>query len=162
TANYQSVTRNVTLAVGKATPTLTWAAPADIGPGTPLGAAQLNATAAVPGTFAYTPAAGTVPSPGTHTLSVTFTPTDAADYTSATASGPLTVLTADQGFVRALYRQALGRDGSLAELDVWVAWLNGPDGSRAEVAARIESSLEGRTRLVGGWYRTYLGRDAQG
>jgi hypothetical protein len=93
---------------------------------------------------------------------VTFTPADTADYTSATASVPLTVLTEDQRFVRALYRHALGRDGSLAELDIWVAWLNGPEGSRAEVAARVENSPEGRTRLVDGWYCTYLGRDAHG
>jgi hypothetical protein len=154
--------QSYTLTIDKATPTVTWANPAAIVYGTALGATQLNATADVPGTFAYTPAAGTVPSAGPHTLSVTFTPTDAADYTSATASVPLTVLTADQRFVRALYRQALGRDGSLAELDIWVAWLNGPDGSRAEVAARIENSLEARTRLVSSWYRAYLGRDAQG
>src|SRR5205809_4507977 len=40
-------------------------------------AAQLNATATVTGTFAYTPAAGTVLSAGSgQMLSVTFTPTD--------------------------------------------------------------------------------------
>ena len=42
----------------KATPTITWAAPADITYGTALSATQLNATATVPGTFVYTPAAG--------------------------------------------------------------------------------------------------------
>ena len=40
-----------------------------------------------PGTFTYSPAAGTVPRAGTDTLSVTFTPTDTTDYTTATADG---------------------------------------------------------------------------
>ena len=44
----------------KATPTITWATPADITYGTALSATQLNATASVPGTFVYTPVAGTV------------------------------------------------------------------------------------------------------
>jgi hypothetical protein len=51
----------------------------------------LDATANVPGTFVYTPVSGTVLSPGTHTLSVTFTPTDPIDYTTATATVILNV-----------------------------------------------------------------------
>ncbi len=42
------------------TPTITWSNPAGIPYGWPLSATQLNATASVPGTFVYTPAAGTV------------------------------------------------------------------------------------------------------
>ena len=44
-----------------------------------------------PGTFAYTPAAGTVLTAGTQTLTVTFTPTDTTDYTTASKSVTLTV-----------------------------------------------------------------------
>src|ERR1035441_2082940 len=55
---------------------------------------QLDATASVPGSFVYTPAAGTVLSVGAHTLSVTFTPTDTTDYTPATAAVSLTVIPA--------------------------------------------------------------------
>jgi sugar lactone lactonase YvrE len=73
------------------TPTITWAMPAVIIYGTALGAAQLDATASVAGTFAYTPAAGTVLTAGTQTLSVTFTPTDTTDYTTAAATVALTV-----------------------------------------------------------------------
>ncbi len=76
---------SVTYSVGQATPIITWANPAAIPSGTALSGTQLNATANVPGTFAYTPAAGTVLSPGSHQLSVVFTPTDAVDYTSAKA-----------------------------------------------------------------------------
>src|SRR6185436_17463804 len=41
-------------------PVITWPKPADITYGTALSAAQLNATANVPGTFSYNPPAGTV------------------------------------------------------------------------------------------------------
>ena len=86
------------LTVLNATPVITWANPADVGYGTALSSAQLNATASVPGAFAYTPVIGTVLNAGTNTLSVMFTPTDTANYNSATsqvalvvAKAPLTV-----------------------------------------------------------------------
>ncbi len=53
------------LSIAQATPTVTWATPADITQGQALGAAQLDATASVPGTFAYSPPAGTVLPAGT-------------------------------------------------------------------------------------------------
>jgi N-acetylneuraminic acid mutarotase len=72
--------------------TLTWPTPAPITYGTPLSATQLDASSGgVAGAFAYNPAAGTVLPGGTHTLAVAFTPTDTADYTSATATVQLTV-----------------------------------------------------------------------
>jgi hypothetical protein len=73
------------------TPTLASATRAPIVEGTPLGEAQLNATASVAGTFVCTPVAGTLLSAGTHTLTATFTPTDTTHYTTATASVNLTV-----------------------------------------------------------------------
>ena len=84
--------RPATLTVTKATPTITWSNPADITYGTALSATQLDATASVPGTFTYNPAAGTVLHAGTgQTLSVTFTPTDTADYTTAAATATINV-----------------------------------------------------------------------
>ncbi|MHB1023837.1 MAG: virginiamycin B lyase family protein [Acidobacteriaceae bacterium] len=76
---------------------LSWSTPAPITYGTALSSAQLNATAtgaagiSIPGTFVYTPAAGTIPDAGTQTLSVTFTPTDTAQYTTKTTTVSLTV-----------------------------------------------------------------------
>src|SRR5947208_11574723 len=93
-ANYSGATGTVTITVLKATSTITWPAPADITYGTALSATQLNATASAPGTLAYTPAAGTMLDAGTHALSVTFTPTDSANYSGATATSTLTVLKA--------------------------------------------------------------------
>jgi hypothetical protein len=60
--------------------------------GTPLGAGQLDAVANVPGTFTYIPAAGSILGAGSgQTLSVTFTPQDATDYTAAGATTTITV-----------------------------------------------------------------------
>ena len=91
TANYESASDSVSLVVGRATPAITWSDPASVVYGTALGAAQLNATSNVAGSFAYTPAAGTVLGAGMHALSVTFTPDDAANYESAGDSASLVV-----------------------------------------------------------------------
>jgi len=72
------------LTVGKATPAVNWSNPEGITYGAALGASQLNATASVPGAFAYTPAAGVVPGAGDNqTLRVDFTPTDSTNYGAA-------------------------------------------------------------------------------
>jgi CSLREA domain-containing protein len=91
TADYASTTNSVKLTVGKATPTITWATPADIPYGTALSATQLDATASVSGSFAYNWPAGTVLAGGSWTLTATFTPTDAVDYAQATANVVLIV-----------------------------------------------------------------------
>ena len=56
-----------------------------------MGSAQLNASASVPGTFAYSPAPGAVLPAGTHPLSVTFTPADANNYQGASGSASISV-----------------------------------------------------------------------
>ena len=91
TNNYTNATGNVTLTVIKATPVVTWATPAAITYGTPLGGTQLNATAKVEGSFVYTPASGTVLGAGSQPLSVAFTPADAVDYNNAAGNVSLTV-----------------------------------------------------------------------
>jgi hypothetical protein len=97
TANYNTSTRTVSLTVNKATPTLTWATPTTITFGTALSAAQLNATASVAGTIAYSPASGAIPSVGLQTLTATFTPTDTTNYNPASASVSLNVIVAVPG-----------------------------------------------------------------
>src|SRR5207253_3641525 len=92
--NYTTATKTVSITVLKATPVITWATPADITYGTALSTTQLNATASGPGTFVYTPAAGTVLDAGAAQLSVAFTPTDAANYTTATKTVGISVLKA--------------------------------------------------------------------
>ena len=89
TANYTPATTTVAIDVAKATPVITWPTPAGIVYGTALSATQLNATTPrVAGTFAYTPAAGDgAQRRRAQTLSVTFTPTDAANYTAGDDDG---------------------------------------------------------------------------
>jgi hypothetical protein len=81
--------------IDKATPTLSWNAPGAIVYGTPLGAAQLNAQASVPGTISYSPAAGTVlaATPG-RTLNATFVPADSANYNWGSAATTIAVMPA--------------------------------------------------------------------
>ena len=83
--NYASATKSVTLAVTQVTPAIEWTTPYAIIYGTAINGAQLNATASTPGTFVYSPAAGTVLNAGDRTLSVTFTPSDRTNYTVTTA-----------------------------------------------------------------------------
>jgi MinD-like ATPase involved in chromosome partitioning or flagellar assembly len=82
---------SVTIAVAKSTPALSWSTPHKIVYGNALGEAQLNASAPVPGRFDYTPASGEMLPPGMHTLSVTFTPADLANYATAQATVSLSV-----------------------------------------------------------------------
>ncbi len=59
--------------------------------GTPLNSNQLDATASVPGSFAYNPTNGTLLNTGTNSLAVIFTPSDTVDYGSVTDSVSLVV-----------------------------------------------------------------------
>ncbi len=100
------------------TPTITWSAPAAITYGTALSATQLNATAtdglvSVPGTFVYTPPAGTVLNAGaSQTLNVAFTPTDLATYTTASGTTNIAVNKANQTITFAVLSDRTIGDGS--------------------------------------------------
>ena len=90
-ASYTATEATVSITVVRATPTIEWATPKSIECGTPLDTTQLCATASIPGKYVYSPAIGEVLQAGVHTLSVTFTPRDRADYTSAEATVLITV-----------------------------------------------------------------------
>jgi hypothetical protein len=97
TATVSSVTfsSNVTAqdnVIFQQAPQIRWTTPAPIVYGTPLGAAQLDASSPVAGSFSYSPAAGTVLNVGQQTLTAVFTPTDTTDYITATASVILNVV----------------------------------------------------------------------
>ncbi|MGB8028129.1 MAG: hypothetical protein WCF30_00565 [Terracidiphilus sp.] len=91
TLGYSISQTAVSLRVAKATPAIKWSAPDPIAHDVALSATQLNALAAVPGSFAYSPAAGEKLAPGLHELSATFTPADTLNYTTASATVSLTV-----------------------------------------------------------------------
>src|SRR6266700_5671245 len=61
---------------------------------TALSSTHLNATASVPGSFAYLPAAGTVLDVGSNQLHVDFTPADTANYNSASKDAVINVVKA--------------------------------------------------------------------
>jgi Flp pilus assembly CpaE family ATPase len=91
TLAYSSSQSSVSLTVAKATPAVAWPTPEPIAHGAALSATELNATATVPGSFAYRPAAGELLAPGEHELSVTFTPADTLNYTTVRAVVPVTI-----------------------------------------------------------------------
>ena len=87
-ATASSPTSSVPLQI---TPVLHWPDPAPVPAGTPLSVVQLNATSTAPGTFVYTPPAGTVLAAGTWPLSVSFTPADPYSVTASRAVARLAV-----------------------------------------------------------------------
>jgi hypothetical protein len=91
TTAYSAATSSVQLMVTQASPVITWAPLSAIQQGVALSTVQLDATANVPGTFTYTPAAGVVLAMGTQQLTVTFTPSNTTDYTPVTAHDSLTI-----------------------------------------------------------------------
>jgi endoglucanase len=78
-SNYTATLNDGTLTITAGSPgtgsNITWPTPAAIVYGTPLTAAQLDASSTTPGTFTYTPPAGRVLGAGLQTLSVSFLPT---------------------------------------------------------------------------------------
>ncbi|MDQ6786687.1 MAG: hypothetical protein M3033_07730 [Acidobacteriota bacterium] len=98
--NYNSASAvSQTFNIAKAAPVINWTNPADIIYGTALGGTQLNATASfqsapLTGNFAYTPAGGVLNAGMNQTLSVNFTPTDAANFNPASATVSINVLKA--------------------------------------------------------------------
>lgn len=102
TCTFASVTTSVTLNVAKATPLISWANPPAIDQADGLPASALNATSSwtvcgvtgpVLGTFNYNHAPGDILPVGLITLSVTFLPTDTANFNPATATVQINVLT---------------------------------------------------------------------
>jgi hypothetical protein len=82
-ANYAARSASTWLMIGKAYAQLSYDPAPSLVYGQPLGPAQLIATANVPGTFTYSPAAGTVPhrgESGSIHVQATFTPNDTTNY----------------------------------------------------------------------------------
>ncbi len=91
-STFAAASTTVKLTVTPATSTVSWQNPAAIAYGTALSSTQLDASANVDGTFRYTPASGIVLGAGAgQTISVTFTPNDSADYTTASATATIIV-----------------------------------------------------------------------
>jgi MinD-like ATPase involved in chromosome partitioning or flagellar assembly len=90
--NYELVRDSISITVTELEKVkIDWPAPAAIPYGTPLSGNQLNASASVPGRFAYGPCEGNVLPPGDHTLLAMFTPDDQRNYSISTANVVLKV-----------------------------------------------------------------------
>jgi len=89
-----STSAGVPVTVTQTVPTISWPAPQAIQYGTALSATQLNASASVPGSFTYKPAAGTVLPVGQTTVTAVFAPTDSFDYSGTMATQTITVIAA--------------------------------------------------------------------
>jgi hypothetical protein len=81
--NYDTVVKNNTIRVSKATPQIIWNTPEAISYYTPLSSTQLNASVNIPGTLIYSPSGGSRLNVGTQTLNAIFTPEQAINYTNA-------------------------------------------------------------------------------
>jgi hypothetical protein len=80
-----------------------------------------------------------------------------ADYLIQSVAATST-LTSQELFVRGLYQDFLGRDGSKAELDYWVGQL--PTLGQSGVANDVARSTEALNRVVNQIYLAFLGRAA--
>jgi hypothetical protein len=113
--NYTAASATVLINVTQATPAITWKNPADMIYGTRLSSAQLDEISSVPGSFTYNPKAGNVLSVGTHTLTTSFKPKDIVDYTTASATASINVITPVQKINQMItYIQNLVTLGNLA------------------------------------------------
>jgi hypothetical protein len=81
---YAKATATQKTTAEKSASVITWSNPAPIIYGTPLSGTQLDAVSNAPGNFVYSPAVGKVLTVGLQSLSVKFTPTSTADYTTVT------------------------------------------------------------------------------
>ncbi len=79
---------------------------------------------------------------------------------SVTGNGVIDVsapLNANRAFVQTLYNDALGRSGTLAELDGWLAI---PNVNQKNIVNGILRSREALGRVIDGYYLQYLGRQS--
>jgi|GEM_PF-5060234 len=137
-ANYTTATGSTTIDINKAVPTITWATPTAITYGTALGSSQLNASASVAGTFAYTPAAGAVLTAGSQALSGSFTPTDADNY--ATATGSTTVEVKKAAAVVSADAKSKQFNAALPDLTATITGLVNGDSSSAITGLKLTTT----------------------
>ncbi len=90
-SSYQTALIPLIAGNAQLTPAITWSNPSSIVFGTALGVPQLNASANEPGALSYSPGLGTILTVGSHILSVSFTPSDTADFNTAADLVTITV-----------------------------------------------------------------------
>ena len=88
--------------LAKATPNVLWPSLLPITAVTKIGSGQLNATADVEGTFAYSIKLGTTLEVGKYTVTITFTPKDIDNYSVVTVKNQLRVVSASTSIRNAI------------------------------------------------------------
>jgi uncharacterized delta-60 repeat protein len=145
TTNYKSTSATTMINVAQAPPTIAWANPGDILLGTSLGAAQLDATASVPGVFTYTPPAGTILNAGAdQTLAVTFTPTDTTDYSSATAYSHINVALPPLVMVTSVHLETVHLTKRKTATEIVIAFSGGLDSADADNLENYQLAAPGK------------------
>ena len=134
---------------------VTFPQPADIVYGKLLGSQQLTATATragnvpVPGTFVYSPAAGTLLNAGTNVLSVQFTPTSAAIFVTPTAVQTNLLVTPSATSLQLVSSTANALPGTSVNFTATVAAVSGPVPSGSVIFSEGSTAL-GTAALVNG------------
>ncbi len=150
-------------------PVITWNQPASVPEGTVLGSTQLNASASVPGSFTYTPAAGTTLQAGTQTLSAVFTPQNQTEYAVTKASTTINVTTAAQsptldsislssgsaalqtGGAMQLTATANYSDHSTRDVTAIANWNTSNDFSASVTAGKVTALAAGTAQITASW-----------
>jgi VCBS repeat-containing protein len=114
TANYNTVVSTVNVTVNKADPSVTaWPTASSITNGQSLADSTLSGgTASVPGEFVFTTPT-TIPGVGTSSQSVTFTPTDTANYNTVVGTVDVTVVSGNGAPVANDYTASVNEDATL-------------------------------------------------
>ena len=150
TTQFTSASASVSIAVQQTAPVITWQTPAPVADGTVIDATQLDATANVPGTFAYTPAAGTIAKTGTMTLSTVFTPSDTTTYSVQRASVSLLVNAKMSNTVAdiTVFRPANGTWYELTAASKWTKAVTYQWGLRGDIPVNGDFDGDGRPDLA--------------
>jgi hypothetical protein len=125
---------------------------------------QLNGIRPLDGTFVYSPAVGTVFMAGAKQLSVTFTPNDTANYTSATKLVPLTVSQSTLTVSANSYTRLYGAANPAFQGNI-AGFQNGDTFAKRSIAPRIFHRIQGNillfplhtepiSRTTSSWYKT--------
>jgi subtilase family serine protease len=133
------------------TPTVTWTNPTTVVYGAVLSASQLNATASVPGTFAYDPAAGAVLNAGTNVLSVVFTPNDTFDYNNVNANVNLVVTPAQLSVTANDFTRVYGQSNPLLTAS-YSGFVNGEGASVLNGSPSLSTTATAASSVAGSPY----------
>ena len=147
--NYNTATATVTQTVIQPSPVVLWSTPAEITYGTALSATQLNANSVAPGTFVYSPAAGTVLPVGLNILWATFTTTDNVHYNNTPVTVGVGIYVAPAHNIWDVGTVTLNINGSTWSTASYGAWAT-PSSVAQSLATNLQSGAPVKVNAVDG------------